>query len=173
MNAKNDDFTLGLDQLNALFVWWGVPTGKANGECDGEMKRFQDLVAGLQKAQSEAHQRQMTALYDTSQRVGASLQAFPHCRKPEEVVAAGLNIVATILDGATMQAETWVDFAQKLQDCYAALTRAPAAERRTAEPGHLVEPVKAAENAAKPAKATVLSKRDVEGSAAPPTAEVA
>lgn len=141
MNAKNDD--LGLDQLNALFVWWGVPTGKANGECGAEMKRFQDLVAGLQKAQSEAHQRQMAALYDTSQRVGVSLQAFPHCRKSDEVVAAGSTIVATI------------------------------AESRTAEPGHRVEPVKAAENAAKPAKATVLSKRDVEGSAAPPAAKVA
>lgn len=175
MSAKNDDFTMGLDHLTALFAWWGIPTGNANGEIDAQMKRFQDLVTGLQKAQSEAYHRQVTALYDTSQRVGASLQAFPRCRKPDEVVAAGSTIVATILEGATLQAQAWIDFAQELQDCYAALNRAPAAERpnRTAGPGHRVEPAKAEESEVKTAKATAPSKRDMEGSAAPRAAESA
>lgn len=175
MSVKNDDFTLGLDQLNALFAWWGVPAGNANGEFDAQMKRFKELVSGLQKAQSGAYDRQMAALFDTSQRVSAALQAFPRCRKPDDIVAAGSAIVATILEGATLQADTWIDFAQKLRDCYAALTVAPVAEdrARTSEPAHRVVPVKAEGNATKPLKGEVPSKSNVEGSTHPRTAEVA
>jgi len=175
MNAKNDDFTMGLGQLNGLFAWWGVPAGNANGEFDAQMKRFKDLVSGLQKAQSEAYHRQMAALFDTSQRVSAALQAFPHCRKPDDVVAAGSAIVATILEGATLQADTWIDFAQELRDCYAALTLAAVAEdrARTFEPAHRVEPVNPDGNATAPLKGVVPRKHDVEGNTIPRTAEVA
>jgi hypothetical protein len=161
--------------LNALFAWWGVPAGNANGAFDAQMKRFKELMSGLQAVQSGAYARQMAALLDTSQRVSAALQAFPHCRKPDDVVAAGSTVVATILEGAMLQADTWIDFTQKLQDCYAALTLAPVAEDRasTSERAHWVEPVKTDGKATRPLKVEVPSKRNVEGSTSPLTAEVA
>lgn len=172
MSAKNDDFTLGLDQLNALFAWWGVPAGNATGEFDAQMTRFKELISGLQQAHSRAYDRQMAALFDTSQRVGAALQAFPHCRKPDDVVAAGSAVVATILEGATLQADTWIDFAQKLQACYADLTVAPAAEgrARAAEPAHRVA---ADGNVTTRLKGGAPGKGSAEGSTTPRTAEVA
>lgn len=177
MSAKNDDVSLGLDQLNALFAWWGVPAGNATTEFEAQMKRFKDLLSSLQQAQSEAYRRQMEALQDTSQRVSGTLQAFAHCRKPEDVVAAGSTVVATILEGATRQADAWMDFAQKLQDCYAGLSQAQTSgagsRDRTAETGHRVEPVKPDNTAAKPVKGAVQAKRDAEEIKAPRAADIA
>lgn len=174
MSAKNDDVSLGLDQLNALFAWWGVPAGSATGEFEAQMMRFKELLATLQKAQSEAYRQQMEALHDTSQRVGATLQAFPHCRKPEEVVAAGSTVVATILEGATRQANAWMEFAQKLQDCYANFNPVSTAEGRDrpSETGPRVEPVKPNSTAAKPIKGAVQAKRDTERNDVPRAADV-
>jgi len=165
MTAGNDNFTMGLDRLNALLAWWGVPNANAGDRIDAQMKRFQTLISDLQKAHGEALSRQMEALFTVSERVAVSLQDFARCRQPEQVIAAGSNVLATILEGASLQAKTWAQLAQKIQDGCAEMAREAPAEnrnltnagidttRRVKARGYTTQPVKAGDDTPHPSKA--------------------
>lgn len=134
MGTDDKTFKMGLDRLNALFMWWGVPNTKASDKINDQMKRLQSLVAELQKAHSEAYNRQLETLFTVSERVAGSLQEFVHCRQPEQVLGAGSNVLMTLFEGASQQAQSWLDLTQKIQDCYAEIARETAAE--TAAPSN-------------------------------------
>ena len=123
MTAKDDIGAMGLDRLNALFAWWGIPDAGENGNVDGQMKRFQAFTSDLQKVYGEAYNRQMEAMFTANERIAKSLQAFLHCREARDVIAAESNVLATILEGASLQSRTWVEVTQKIQDCCASMAR--------------------------------------------------
>ena len=104
MNAKIDGVTSGLDRLNALLVWWGIPNANWSANIEGQMKRFQVFASNLQKVYGDAYCNQMEALFTANERLARSFQEFLRCRQPNEVIAAESNILATVLEGASLQA---------------------------------------------------------------------
>lgn len=128
MNAKNEGVTSGLDRLNALLVWWGIPNVNSGENVAGQIKRFQGFTSDLQNAYGEAYHQQMGALLTANERLTRSFQEFLHCRQPHEVIAAESAFFETFLEGASLQAKTWVDLTQKVQECCAAIAREAVAE---------------------------------------------
>jgi hypothetical protein len=128
MRANEGNIAMGLDRLNALFAWWGVPNAKEEGGIEKQMKRFQTFASDLQKTCGDAYGQQMQAFRTANDRLAQSFQELMHCRQPQDVIAAESNILATILEGASLQARTWVELTQKVQDCCAAMAREGAAE---------------------------------------------
>lgn len=169
MSADDKTFNMGLDRLNALFMWWGVPDTNAHDKINDQMRRLQTLVADLQKAHSAAYSRQIEALFDVSERVAESLQAFVHCRQPEEVLGAGSNVLMTLFEGASQQAQSWLDLTQKIQACCAEITRDAAAEtgalagastaalRAVKAEGHTIQAVKAESGPTRASKTTAAA----------------
>lgn len=155
MSADDKTFKMGLDRLNALFMWWGVPDTNTHDKITDQMRRLQSLVAELQKAHSEAYSRQLETLFNVSERVAGSLQEFVHCRQPEQVIGAGSNVLLTLFEGASQQAQSWLDLTQKIQECCAEITREAAAETGTPASASVAapRPVKAAEHTIQPVKA--------------------
>lgn len=127
MNVKTESVTLELDRLNALLAWWGIPNANS-GSIEGQMKHFQILAFDLQSAYGDAYRHQIETMFTANERLARSLQGLLHCRKPHEIIAVESNILATILEGASLQARIWADLVQKAQDCCAALTRERAKE---------------------------------------------
>lgn len=121
MSAKDENITTGFDRLNALFAWWGVPGANGNDQIVGQLKRFQALTSDLQKAYGEAYSDQMGTLLGANERIAGSLQEFLRCRQPLDVIAAQSNVLATILEEVSLQAKTWSDLTQKVQDCCSAM----------------------------------------------------
>lgn len=130
MSAKDENMTMGLDRVNALFAWWGVPAATANGGLDRQMKCCQVFASDLQKAYGDAYSRQMQALFATNERITGSLQEFLRCRQPQDVLATESQILATVLEGTSSQAQIWVELTQKVQECCAAMAREAAEELR-------------------------------------------
>ena len=123
VTAKDGNITTGLNRLNALFTWWGVPNSDGNGDIDTQMKRLQACASDLQKSYSDAYGRQMHALFAANERLAGSLQELVRCRNPRDIIAAELNILATLLEGALVQTKAWVELTKKVQGCCAAMTR--------------------------------------------------
>jgi hypothetical protein len=123
MSAKDGTEMMGLDRLNALFGWWRSPASNGNGNFEAQMKRFETFTSDLQKTYSEACSRQMQAAIAANERFVQSLQELMRCRRPEETIAAESNILAALLEGASLRAKTWAELTQKVADCCAALTR--------------------------------------------------
>jgi hypothetical protein len=121
--AKDGNITTGLNRLNALFTWWGVSNSYRNGDIDTPMKRLQACASDLQKSYGDAYGRQMQALFAANERLAGSLQELVRCRKPRDVIAAELDILATLLEGALVQTKAWVELTKNVQDCCAAMTR--------------------------------------------------
>jgi hypothetical protein len=130
MDAAGDAVTTGVERLNALLAWWGVPSAAVNGEIDAQTKRFQQFVADLQKTCGEAYSGQMDALLTNNDRLMRAFQGLLSSRRPQEVVAAESDILSTFLEGASLHAKKWGEVTQKLQDCYAAMARAAAEDLR-------------------------------------------
>lgn len=128
MNTKDSNITMGFDRLNALFAWWGVPSSNGNGNIETQMKRFQTFASDLQKTYGEAYSQHMQALFTVNERLAGSLQELMRCRQPQDVIAAESNILATLVEGASLQAKTWVELTQKVQDCCATMAHEAAAE---------------------------------------------
>jgi hypothetical protein len=130
MSEKDGNASMGLDRLNAVLAWWGIPNANINGQIDDQMKRLQTFASGLQKACGEAYSDQMRAPLSANERIATSLQELLRCRQPKDVIAAESIVLATILESASLQAKTWVQFTQKVQDCCAAMAREAADEIR-------------------------------------------
>jgi hypothetical protein len=129
MDARNESINPGLDRLNAMFVWWGIPNTNGNGQF-GQFKRFQAFTNDLGKVCSEAYSRQMGSLLDANGRIASSLQEFARCRQPPDVVAAELSVLATVLEQASLQAKASVELLQQVQDRCSAMAREVAEDLR-------------------------------------------
>jgi hypothetical protein len=128
MNAKDENVAQGLNRLNAVFAWWGVPDG--NSGLDRQMKCCQALVSDLQKAYSDACSRQMGAPLATNDRISRLVRDFLGCRRPQDVIAVQSNVAATVLEEASSQAKVWAELTQKVQGCFTAMARETADELR-------------------------------------------
>lgn len=130
MDAKDNAMTTGVDRLNALMAWWGVPAASGNGAMDGQVKRFQQFVSDLQQTSSDAYNEEMKALFSSNDRLGRSIQELFQCRRPQEVLAAESEILASFLEGATLRARRWTELTQKIQECCAGMARDAATNLR-------------------------------------------
>jgi hypothetical protein len=128
MKRKDDGMTMGLDRFNALLSWWGFPAANGNGSLEGQMQRIQAFAFDLQKAYGEAVSHQMEPLLKVNGQLAGSLPEFFRSRQPQDIMAAQLHVLATILDGASLQAKTWTELAQKVDERCAVLARETAAE---------------------------------------------
>lgn len=153
MDAKDNVMTTGVERLNALMAWWGVPAASGNGAMDGQVKRFQQFVSDLQKTSSDAYSGEMKALFSSNERLGRSFQELFQCRRPQEVLAAESEILASFLEGASLQARRWTELTQKLQECCAGMARDAAATLR--QQAQEATPEKGDGEAQQPARATL------------------
>jgi hypothetical protein len=128
MDVKNEGAASGLDRLNALLAWWGMPTDDESGTIDAQAKRLQLFTANLQRAYGDACSRQMETQFKANERLSRSLQDFLRCRKSQEVAALQSDLLATLLEGASRQATIWIDLTLMVHDCCARLTRPGATE---------------------------------------------
>jgi len=74
MIAKDDALTAGVERLNGLLGWWGVPIANGNGMINSQMKRLQQFAADLQKTCSDAYSGEMDALFSSNDRLARSFQ---------------------------------------------------------------------------------------------------
>jgi hypothetical protein len=107
-----------------------MPDLNGNGALDRQMKRFQQFAADFQKKCGDAYSGEMDALFSSNERLSRSMQELLRCRRPPEVLAAESEILATLLEGASLQAKRWAELTQKLQECCAAVARDAAADLR-------------------------------------------
>ena len=152
MDTKDNVMTTGVERMNALMALWGVPAASGNGAMDGQVKRFQQFVSDLQKTSSDAYSEEMKALFSSNERLGRSVQELFQCRRPQEVLAAESDILASFLEGASLQARRWTELTQKLQECCAGMARDAAANLR--QQAQEAMPAKGDGEAQQPARAT-------------------
>ncbi len=128
MNARDGDVLMGLDRLNALFTWRGIPNSSGTDDAEAQMKYFQTFAADLRATRGEARSRPLQAASTTDERFVRSLQELMHCRRSQDLIKAESNILAVILEAALQQAKDWGDLAQKIQGYDTTLAREAAAE---------------------------------------------
>ena len=134
MDARNEATKPGLDRLNAMFAWWGIPSANGNGQFGMQFKRFQAFTSDLGKVYGDAYSKQMGTLLDANGRIATSLQEFIRCRQPPDLLAAELNVLATVLEQASLQAKTSVELLQQVQDRCSAMAREVAEDLRQQAP---------------------------------------
>jgi hypothetical protein len=140
MDTKDNGLAAGVERLNALIAWWGIPPANGNGAIDRQMKRFQQFASDLQKTCADAYSSEMDSVLSSNGRLGRSFQELLQCRRPQEVLAAESEILATLLEGASLQAKRWTELTQRFQECCAAMARDTATELR--QQAQEVAPVK-------------------------------
>jgi hypothetical protein len=124
MNAQYQNVTSAFDRLNPLLTWWRIPNANGNESIEGQVKRFQIFGSDLQQAYGEAYSYQMGSLFTANEQLARSLQNLLHCRQPGKVIVVESDILAIFFEGAMLQAKTWVDLTQRVQECYAAAREA-------------------------------------------------
>ena len=130
MDAKNDAFKTGMEQLNALLGMWGAAMPGGKGMIDVPMKRLQRFASDVQKACGDAYSGQMQAMIGGNDRLARSFQDLVGSRQPQDVLAAQSEIWATLLEGASQHATRCAELMQKLQECCAAMARDAAEDLR-------------------------------------------
>ncbi|MCF2521704.1 hypothetical protein [Bradyrhizobium sp. G127] len=128
--ATRNDTPMGLDRINAVFVWWGLSGTDSVGKLNGQFKRFQAFTSDLQKAYGETYSAQISSLFGANERIGRLLLELVQCRRPQDVIAAESSVMAAILDEASLQTKTWLELSQKVQEYYATVARETADEIR-------------------------------------------
>jgi hypothetical protein len=130
MDARDNVLATGVERLNALIAWWGLPAVSGDGAMERQMKRFQQFASDLQKTSSDAYRGEMDALLSGNERLGRSVQELLRCRRPQEVLAAESEILASFLEGASLRARRWAELTQKLQECCDGMARDAATDLR-------------------------------------------
>jgi hypothetical protein len=120
MNTNSENDTPEFNRLSPLPMWWGTPNANRNEGIEGPVKRFQTFASDLQKVYGEAYSFQMRSLFTANEQLASSFQDFLRCRHPRELIAVESDILAIFFEGAMLQAKTWVDLTQKVQQCYEA-----------------------------------------------------
>ena len=116
--------------MNALLGWWGVPIAGGNSMIDSQMKRLQQCALDVQKTCTDAYGGEIEALFRNNDRLVRSYQGLFRSQRPQEVLAAESEILATLIEGASPHAKRWAELTQKLQDCCAAMARDAAEDLR-------------------------------------------
>lgn len=130
MDARSDGLTIGLRRMNALLAWWGVSNGGSDGEIELKIARFGQMASDLQRACRETYSHQLEAALSTNDRLAWSFQEFTRCQRPNEVMAMESEILATLLEAASVQAKMWAELANKIQESCVAVARDAAEDLR-------------------------------------------
>lgn len=130
MDAKDDGLAAGVKRLNALLGWWGAPMFGGGGAIDGQITQLQQFASDLQKACSHAYGGQMDVLCDSNDRLARSYHDLLRSRRPQEMMAAELDILATFLEGASRYSKGWTQLTEKLQECCSAIAQDAAEDLR-------------------------------------------
>lgn len=69
------------------------------------MKLLQQFASDVQKMCGDAYSEQIGALFNINDRLVRSFQVLLHSRRPQELMAAELEILATFLEGASLHAK--------------------------------------------------------------------
>lgn len=127
--ATNDKSTPnGLERLNNLFIWWGIPNANGNGHLEAQLKRFQTFTSEMQKTCTEAFGEEMAGLFAAREHSIQAVQNLMRSRKPDEVIAAEAGILASLLEETALQAKRWAVLAEHAHECCTALARDVAKE---------------------------------------------
>lgn len=123
MDARSDGLTIGLRRMNALLAWWGVSDAGGDGEIELKIARFEQMASELQRACRDTYNHQLEAALSTNDRLVCSFQEFARCRRPNEVMATESEILATLLEAASVQAKMWAELASKIQESCVTVAR--------------------------------------------------
>lgn len=128
MKAAETSVPTGLDRMNGLLAWWGVPNAFDGSEMQARTKRFQVLVLDLNKLFNEASSSQAQALSAANEQFTRGLQELLSARQPPELMAAQSRLVTGLIESLAAQTRAWAELTQKLHDCCSATVREAAAE---------------------------------------------
>lgn len=128
MKAAETSVPTGLDRMNGLLAWWGVPNAFDGSEMQVRTKRFQVLVLDLNKLFNEASSSQARALSVANEQFTRALHEHLSARQPPELMAAQSRLVTGLMESLAVQTKTWAQLTQKLHDCCLAAAREAAAE---------------------------------------------
>lgn len=123
MCGAYDDVAMALHRINALLGWWSISGTSGQHEIDSRISRFQRFASQLQEACDGSYVRQVEAALSAGDHLAQAFQDLARCRHAQEFVAAQSAILATLLDVASLEAKTWIELTQKLQQTCAAMAR--------------------------------------------------
>lgn len=128
MKGSETNMSMGLNRMNGLLAWWGIPNTIGADAIEARSKRFQLLVAELSTLFSDASSSQVQAISDTNDRFSQALQELLSARQAPELMAAQSNLVVGLIESLTAQTQAWAELTQKLHTCCAAAVRDAAIE---------------------------------------------
>lgn len=128
MKASETSIPTGLERINGLLAWWGIPNLAEASGMEAQAKRFQVLVVDLNKLFSEASTRQAQALSAANEQFASALQELLGARQPSELMAAQSSLMTGLMESFAAQTRTWTELTQKLHDCCSATVREAVAE---------------------------------------------
>jgi hypothetical protein len=111
------------EKHNPLMAWWQVSNAAHLGRFETQLQGYRRFASDVQKVWSDACRDETVAFLASQKKMASTMQALAQCRRPQDLVAAQSDVIASLLDGASRQAKTWVEFAGKIHDCYAEMTR--------------------------------------------------
>ena len=123
-----DEFASELDRVEALLKWWGAPGFGYDGFTQTHLKRFEAIMAELEKAAGEISARQEKTLTQSKDLLMQSLPVFVGSHNLNEVLAAQSKILVSLLEAASAQAKTWVSFSDKIRNAQVSLAAANGAD---------------------------------------------
>lgn len=128
MTTKDKGAPNGLEKLNNLFNWWGIPNSNGNGHMEAQLKRFQTFASEMQRTCTEAFSDEMAAVFAARERSIQAVQDLVRSRKPDEIIAAEAGILSSLLEETALQAKRWAALAERAHECCAALAQDVAKE---------------------------------------------
>ena len=127
MDPKIDKTARREDRRNDLLAWWAM-AADGNSGIEGQARRLQLFTADLQKAYGNACSRHMEALFAANEQLVRSFQGLLRVQRPDELMAAESDILATLMEAASLQARTWIELGETVQDRCLAMAREAADE---------------------------------------------
>lgn len=128
MKSSESSIPMGLDRMNGLLAWWGIPNIIDASEMEARTKRFQVLVVDLNKLFSEASSTQAQAFSVANEQFTRDLQDLLSARQPSELMAAQSSLVTGLIGSLAAQTKAWAELTQKLHDCCSAMAHEAAPE---------------------------------------------
>jgi len=120
MKARDINLPTGLDRVNALLAWRGMPKDCGPGAVDDQARRFQVLIIELHEAFDDASSRQLESLFAANDELAQLILDLFNGRQPPDLTVRS-GILADRLRRLAAQAGLCADLAQKLHDCSLAM----------------------------------------------------
>ncbi len=160
MNDRQPSIPTGMDRMNGLLAWWGMPNVVDPSELEALTKRCHALVVELNHLFNDASSGQAQALSTANEEYARALQELLSVRQPAEFMSAQSRLVMGVMEHLAAQTGAWADLSQKLYDCCSAMVRESAEEagKRTGQ----TVPVRTQSEAVPPA-AKEATKRSTQG----------